>query len=299
MRAISLPEAPRKMNLKDAFLFRFEWLEFVDPEAGFYYEPLANIRERDLESTPKTGTELFNMIQDLYLWELNDLSVSDLQLMKKKQKEDDPTELSYIVMNRAEEGQCVIDNTRTSTSIEINNSQRYPQLSIGIELAKAMLWIVMGTLDNGQPGYVLGPNLRKEFPKNLVPAAIDLVKPVDNGDEIFYKIDPDVLHLSCFINWVFMDLDASFERAFGSNHLPMYLYSGTSRSMIVGNQVTDLLREVPYLLEKRHFEPNQIQYLPVRSDSLDIIETQVAKVDGKLVEFSLGVTSVTLHFKLE
>ena len=156
----------------------------------------------------------------------------------------------------------------------------------------------MGTLDDGQPGYVLGPNLRKEFPNNIVPKAIDLVKPINNGDEIFYKIDPDVLHMSCFINWVFMDLDWSFERAFGSNHCPMCLYSGTSQSMVVGNQVTNLLWEVPYS-EKWYFEPNQIQYLPVHSDSLDIIETQVGEVDGKLVEFSPGVTSETLHFKHE
>ena len=220
-------------------------------------------------------------------------------MLKKKQKEDDPDELSYMVMHCAEDGQCVIDNARTSTSIEINNSPRYPKLSIGIELAKAMGWRVMGKLDDGQPGYVLGPNLTKEFPTNIVPKAIDLVTPVNNGDRIFYKINPDVLHLSCFINWVVMDLDASFERAFGNNQRPMYLYSGASRSMVVGNQVTDLLREVPYSLEKRHFEPSQIQYLPVRSHSLEIIETQVAEVDGKLVDFSPGVTSVTLHFKHE
>ena len=220
-------------------------------------------------------------------------------MLKKKQNDGDPDELSYTVMRRAENGECVIDNSRTSTSIEINNSPRYPKLSIGIELAKAMRWIVMGSLDDGEPGYVLGPNLRREFPTHIVPKAVDLVTPVNNGDRMFYKIDPDVLHLSCFVNWVFTDLDASFERAFGANHRPMYLYSGASRSMVVGNQVTDLLREVPYSSEKRYFEPNEIQYLPVRSDSLDIIGTQVAEVDGKLVEFSPGVTSVTLHFKHE
>ena len=281
------------MNLKNPFLFRFQWLELVKPDYGIYAEPLVTIREGNLEKTPKSGTEFFNMIRDQYLWELNDQSTWDLRLLKKKQHEDDPDELSYMVMHRAENGQCVIDNTRTSTSIETNNSPRYPRLSIGIESAKAMDWIVMGTLDDGQPGCVLGPNLRKEFPIHIVPKAIDLVKkPVDNGDRIFCKIDPDVLHLSCFINWVFMDLDASFEKAFGNNQRPMYLYSGSSRSMIVGNQVIDLLREVPYSFGKRYLEPNQIQYLPVRSDSLDIIETQVAEVDGKLVEFSPGVTSV-------
>ena len=80
MSAMSVPEAPRKMNLEDAFLFSFEWLEVVDPVAGFYYEPVVSVRESDLESTPKTGTELFNMIR--HLWELNDQSVSDLQLFK-------------------------------------------------------------------------------------------------------------------------------------------------------------------------------------------------------------------------
>ena len=82
--AMPLPEAPRKINLKNAFLFRFEWLEVLDPVAGFYYEPLVSIEESDFESTPKTGTELLNMIRDQYLWELNDQAVSDLQLFKKK-----------------------------------------------------------------------------------------------------------------------------------------------------------------------------------------------------------------------
>ena len=152
-------------------------------------------------------------------------------------------------MNREEEGECVIDNTRTSTSIEINHKPRHPKISIGIELAKAMRWVVIETL--------LGLNLRKEFPNDVVPAANDLVTPLNNGDRIFYKINPDVLHLSCFINWVFMDFDVSYEEAFGNNRRPMNLYSGSSRSMIVDNQVTDLLREVPYSLEKRYFEPNE------------------------------------------
>ena len=294
--ATSLPEAPRKMKLKNPFLFRFGWIELADPDYSIYAEELVTIREGDLVKTPRTGTELFNMIRDKYLCELNSQSNWDLQLMKK----DDPNELSYIVMDRAENGECVIDNTKTSTSITINSTPRYPKLSIGIELAEAMGWVVAGELDDGSKGYVLGPNLRKEFPTHIVPKAVDLVpRPTNNGDRIFYKIDPDVLHLSCFINWVFTDLDASFEKAFGNNQRPMYLYSGASQSMIVGNQVTYLIREVPYSLRDRYFEPNQIQYLPVRSDALDIIETQVAEVDGQLVDFSPGVTSVTLHFKHE
>ena len=50
-----------------------------------------SVQESDFESTPKTGTEFFNMVRDRYLWNLNDQSVSDLQYFKKKQKDDDST----------------------------------------------------------------------------------------------------------------------------------------------------------------------------------------------------------------
>ena len=79
----------------------------------------------------------------------------------------------------------------------------------------------------------------------------------------------------------------------------MFLYSNVGRSMVVGDQVTDLIREIPYALDERHFEPDHIQYLPGRSDVINIIELQVSENDGKLVESSPGVTSVTLHFKHE
>ena len=56
MSALSLPEAPRKMNLENPFLFRLQWLELVDPGYGIYAEPLKTIREGDLEKMPETGT---------------------------------------------------------------------------------------------------------------------------------------------------------------------------------------------------------------------------------------------------
>ena len=67
--------------------------------------------------------------------------------------------------------------------------------------------------------------------------------------------------------------------------------------MITGNRLTDLLREIPHKSSKGSYKPIQIQYIPVRSDVIDIIETQVAENVGKLVEFSSGVTKVTLHVK--
>ena len=73
---------------------------------------------------------------------------------------------------------------------------------------------------------------------------------------------------------------------------------------MVGEQVTDLLRKVNYERKgngKVYFEPQHIQYIPVRKEMIDIIETQVAETTGELaslLELGKGVTIVTLHFKL-
>jgi len=64
--------------------------------------------------------------------------------------------------------------------------------------------------------------------------------------------------------------------------------------------VTDLLREVKYKQEGRgtiYFEPLHIQYLSLRNEVIEIIQTQVAETNGELVKFGEGNTIVTLHFQ--
>jgi len=272
-------------------------LVLLNPRHNLYTEETIQIKEGDLDFTPSTGTEFMNIIRDRYMMGLRDQTVHGLQMFKKKSNANDPTELLYTVMRRSEKGECVIDNSRTCTTLKINDNARYPQMSIGMELAKKMKWIKLGTLQNGQPGYVMGPNLRKEFPTEVVPNATDLVVATNNGDEIFYRIDSRALHLSCFINWVFTNLDRSYEEAFCRNRRSLFVYSNVGQSMVTGNQVTDLLKQVHYDTNVVDFQPRHILYLPVRSSVLDIVEVQVSEDDGKLVDFASGVTTITLHFK--
>ena len=77
------------------------------------------------------------------------------------------------------------------------------------------------------------------------------------------------------------------------------MYSSAGQSMVTGNQVTDLLREIPHDPTRMTYEPRHVLYVPVRVDVMDIIETQVAENDGTLVDFASGVTTITLHFKYE
>jgi len=119
--------------------------------------------------------------------------------------------------------------------------------------------------------------------------------------------DSGALQLSPYCNWRFSYLDEEYAKVYQGVSVdptipprsPMYLYSNVGRSTITGNRVTDLLREVPHDPTKTTYEPSQVQYKPVRSNVLGIVELQLAENDGKLLDFTSGVTSVTLHFKYE
>ena len=79
---------------------------------------------------------------------------------------------------------------------------------------------------------------------------------------------------------------------------PLKWWWGSRR--VAGNQVTDLLGEVHYKRGGKgshYYEPLHIQYIPVRKDVIDIIETQVTETTGALTKFGAGNTIVTLHFK--
>ena len=245
MSSFALPEVPRKIKLNEEYLFRFWWIELFDPTLNIYTSDEHDVTEGHLDFAPRTGTEF-----------MGDQAVVDLQLFKKKTKADDSTEWLYTVMNLVREGDCVIDNTKTCTTIQMNSKPRCPELIVGLELAKRMKWIVRGTLQNGQPGYVLGPHLRKGFFTGVVPSAGDVIKANGNGEEIFQKVDEDGLHLSCYINWVFVDVDKSYRQAFGSTRRALHLYSSVGQSTVTRNQVADLLREIPYALHERYFEPD-------------------------------------------
>ena len=110
----------------------------------------------------------------------------------------------------------------------------------------------------------------------------------------------DYVQLSTSVNWRFINLNHSFRNVLGPSARSLLVYSDISSSGVVGNQVTDLLREVDYRREGRgsyYFEPNHLQYIKLRKEVVNIIEVQVAETTAELVEFGKGNTIVTLHFK--
>ena len=120
----------------------------------------------------------------------------------------------------------------------------------------------------------------------------------DRGEPAFWLIEEDLFHLSVTCDWRFTNLNKAFQNVVGLTST--FIYFDVGGSSTVGNQVTDLLREVNYRRTRdgsHYFEPLHIQYNPLHKAQLDIIETQVSETTGELTEFGEGNTILTLHFK--
>ena len=101
-------------------------------------------------------------------------------------------------------------------------------------------------------------------------------------------------------SWRFTNLNTAFRSIVGEPTRWLHVYSDVAGSIVVGNRVTDLLREVMYQRKGRgsvYFEPLHIQYIPLSKEVVDIVETNVAETNGDVTEFGPGHTIVTLHFK--
>ena len=159
-----------------------------------------------------------------------------------------------------------------------------------------MNWIGQDQFGN----YQLSGNLIKEFADDKVPKGYQRDWSQSHGKGAwnpFWVYSNEGLQLSSYCNWRFYYLDESYQKAFGGGGMSkakphrtsIYAYSDLGQSTVTGNQVTDLLREIPHDPSKMSYERRHILYLPICVDVMDIIETQLAENDGTLVNFAFQV----------
>ena len=79
---------------------------------------------------------------------------------------------------------------------------------------------------------------------------------------------------------------------------PVHLYCNVGESSIVGNQITNFLRDLPYKDDPIRWEPQHVQYHRVRGHTVEIVEVEVAEKNGTFLNLNpAGETQVMLHFK--
>ena len=208
------------------------------------------------------------------------------------------------------DGEDLVMNNRNITRYKYplpykdNTTMYVPHFSIHHLMAEKMGWFEK----NDQGNYLLGPNLNMEFRDDKVPNNRDIELRNTKNDPEYYQVTTDGggttwIWLSFSVNWRFTNLNVAFRAVVGDPTRTLHVYSDVAGSSVVGNRVTDLLREVQYKRQGRgtlYFEPLHIQYLPLRNEVVEIIHVQVAETIGRggdLVKFGDGHTIVTLHFK--
>ena len=302
LSAISLPDT--RVNLyelvkKDGYIMSTSWDQTIPKPGG---------KDGEMQTRIGTTQTLINDIQDLD-WVVDGVSFMKATIahLEQRRKEtavqegrftNDQGKHTYVKF-RWEGDDPIIDNTNVC-HCDLDT----PAITIYTKLALKLGW-----LRKIDTGLILGPNLQQEFMGDQIP---DMKKNSDWNDvndemsnPVFWTVRPflpDYLQLSMSCSWRFTNLNVAFRLVVGEPTRSPHVYSGVAGSSMVGNRVTDLLREVKYKREGQgtmYFEPLHIQYMSLRNEVIEIIETQVAETNGELVKFGEGNPFVTLHFKTD
>ena len=212
--------------------------------------------------------------------------------------------------------ELVTDNESTWKAMS-GRDLKYPCMFIKLSLALNKGWLELPR--NGV--YKLVPNLKQELFDPTVVQDIQNSGDVFESDsthvnaskQVFWTasdfwygvsgqefLDRVYVRLSYNCNWRFLNLNSAFESAVGSGRRTLMCYSNVATSSVVGGQTTDLLREFDYGANGSgsiYFEPNRVQYIGLRSNTLDILEVQIAEKTGALSELTEGTTSIALNFQ--
>ena len=151
-----------------------------------------------------------------------------------------------------------------------------------------------------------GPNLNVRFRSDSQGWSEDISKRRSEG--WFYgmqKIPNDYfsgggVRLRMDSSWTFTNLRYQSHTK-GTESRSLYVYSSLCEPQIMGSDTSDLLRQVVYnpsLKGGYLYEPHNIQYVGLRQNRIEVIETEIGEVDeDSLAKFHKGNTTITVHFK--
>ena len=151
-----------------------------------------------------------------------------------------------------------------------------PAIAVNKQLALAMGWIEETSDSNAQFAIKLGPNLIMEPRGYLKPNSTDIRTRWDSSKSASNVLHADkywiiprkstgvlsnYIRLSLDVNWRFTNLNYAFSHMFGKTTRSLFVYSDVGGSSVLGDQMTDLIREVNYQKEGKgsyYFEPEHL-----------------------------------------
>jgi len=159
---------------------------------------------------------------------------------KNKWAENDGLKL-YPTFEWSSQGDLLLN------TLNVDAQNQVVRVLWGQTLALKMGWIEEVSTEK----FRLGPNLLQEFHSDTIPTPTDV--PGADNQPTLWKVDGTYLVLSATCNWRFVNLNETFRpsKEFPSTR-PLHVYCDVGTSSMVGNRITDLLREIKYHPKKNH-----------------------------------------------
>ena len=109
------------------------------------------------------------------------------------------------------------------------------------------------------------------------------------------------VRLSGNIEWRLTNLNATYDAIHRHVGKAVMVYSNLQQSNLVGSSSVQLLRQLVARQGGQdghtYAEPKNLEWLPVSTHQMDIVEVQLADVEGNLVTLPKGKSLVTVAFK--
>ena len=293
LSAVSLPDAAPQMKslvkFKGNHFLKTGWRS-VDGSGNEKTRQKFFKLDQFNRAKPKDGVELCKMFISFCN---NTKSHTALDHTYRKSRVWEKNGKKLYIDIKMEGEDLLLDNSKVDTS----SKDVYLDFDEGF--AAAMKWIEYD--ENGKA--LLGPNVQIVLDKTTDLDDGSVVEDVQidgTTTAVYWTVKQGWFMLSKNASWRFVNINQAFRDITDYSARSLFVYSNVGQSQVVGNKVTDLLREVPYETKgagMQYIEPVHVQYKKVRNNVLDIIEVQVSETDGRLTTFREGTTTLTLHFR--
>lgn len=146
-------------------------------------------------------------------------------------------------------------------------------------------------------GKAYHPHTRPDYPSSAAPgqSKFNLFWTYVDAGDVYVRF-------SRTVEWHFHGLNKTFEDIHNHASKAVLVYTNLQQSTIVGGTKAQLLRELVVKRGTEHgehtyTEPLHLQWVPVSTHNVDIVEVQLADVNGELSTFPKGKSLVTLALK--
>ena len=266
---------------------------------------------------PRNGVDFWNRMLGLLNYNLHSRIVNGMKNYITQDKDFQTKRPRWPVFHWQDAGgdyRLFIDNSGIDSSYRSGIEN---QFYIHLDIAKAFKLVIPknGSAKAGDKGYQLSSLVSAEHFRDPASTTVEFQGvhrfwTIIDAKEVGFKPEGVAsnslfLRLQASVNWYIYGLGYTYHSPMYQKR-PLYMYTDLVQTQIMGRSETDLLSEVEYDgsaqgdILKNSYEPQNLQFIPVRKNVFDTIEIGISEADGTQTEFvgnSHQSTVVTLCFR--